>query len=76
MAPWGPVLNLVWIVSLVLHALDTRGQWSLELGALQGPWGRGQTSLNLACLRPALLSNLISECGNQGEEGHGPPRGL
>lgn len=75
MAPWGPVLNLFWIISLVLHSPDTRGQWSLELGGLQGPWGRGQSSLNLVCLRPALLFNLTSECGNQEEESHGLARG-
>lgn len=70
MAPWGPVPNLFGIVSLVLHSLDTRGQSRPELGELQGPWGRGLSSLHLACLRPALLSKLTSECGNQEAEGH------
>lgn len=38
------------------------------------PMGGGLSSPNLACLRPALLFKLTSECGNQEEEGHRPHR--
>ena len=42
--PWGeggrgPVLAQLWMVSLVLHSVDTRGQPRLELGRQQGQWG-------------------------------------
>ena len=74
MAPWGPVLTLFWIVSLVVYSLDTRGQSSLELGKLQGPRGPGLSFLHLAGLRPALLFKLTTECGNREEEGHCPHR--
>ena len=42
--PWGEggrglVLAQLWMVSLVLRSVDTRGQLRLELGRQQGQWG-------------------------------------